>query len=683
MTDRAGNQWAWWGDPDADGPGLVVGSHLDSVPDGGAFDGPLGVVSRVRRRRPAARARVRARRGRSASSCFADEEGARFGVACAGSRLLTGALDADRARGPDATPTAPRWPRRWRAAGHDPAQLGRDDETLRRVGTFVELHVEQGRGLVDAGAAGRRRPLASGRTGAGGSTCAGEANHAGTTRLADRDDPMLGLAAAVAGRPRRGRAARRASPPSARCGSQPERRQRDPVAGHAPGSTPAAPTRHAVAGRGRRGRPRPPATERRSEESWTAADRRSTPALRDRLARRCSGDALRLLPTGAGHDAGILAAAGVPTAMLFVRNPTGVSHSPGRARRDRRLPRRRRGARAVLVDGRWRDDVLVRARLAAGDGRSPPACGSRVGRRARSRPSSAGVGPRRATDRLPGLVLPGLRQRALARLPPGAARADRTTGGGTFWTWRERMYAVAGRLDPDSYLALARATYAEMVLAGVTCVGEFHYLHHAPGGAPLRRPERDGRGAASRPPRDAGHPAHPARHLLPRRRARRAGHLPLDGVQRAVLRRRRRRAGPTGSSAAAATRPGVGSAPPSTRCAPCRPTQLADRAPRAAAGRPLHVHVSEQPAENEAVPGRPTAARRPGCCTSTACSARRTTAVHATHLTDDDIALLGAHRHGGLHLPDAPSGTSPTASARPAAAATPARRCAWAATSTR
>ena len=76
----------------------MLGSHLDSVPDGGAFDGPLGVVSRVRGARRAAGTRVRARAGRSAIVCFGDEEGARFGVACAGSRLLTGALDADRAR---------------------------------------------------------------------------------------------------------------------------------------------------------------------------------------------------------------------------------------------------------------------------------------------------------------------------------------------------------------------------------------------------------------------------------------------------------------------------------------------------------------------------------------------------------------------------------------------------------
>src|SRR3954468_1115087 len=80
--DRAGNPWAWPAAPDAGEPGLVLGSHLDSVPDGGAFDGPLGVVSafaaldrldRTAFRRPVGIA------------CFGDEEGARFGVACAGS----------------------------------------------------------------------------------------------------------------------------------------------------------------------------------------------------------------------------------------------------------------------------------------------------------------------------------------------------------------------------------------------------------------------------------------------------------------------------------------------------------------------------------------------------------------------------------------------------------------------
>ena len=102
VTDRAGNQWAWWGDPDAavaaGRSGVVIGSHLDSVPDGGAFDGPLGVVSAL--------AVIDALRTKGfAPSCpiavvnFIDEEGARFGIACAGSRLITGKLDADTARG--------------------------------------------------------------------------------------------------------------------------------------------------------------------------------------------------------------------------------------------------------------------------------------------------------------------------------------------------------------------------------------------------------------------------------------------------------------------------------------------------------------------------------------------------------------------------------------------------------
>src|SRR3954453_5457753 len=125
-TDRMGNQWAWWGNPDASS-GIVTGSHLDSVPDGGPFDGPLGVVSSF-----AALDRLRAadvELGRPVAVVnFVDEEGARFGVACAGSRLLTGALDADRARAlADAhgVTTAAAMAR----AGHDAAGLGRDDVT--------------------------------------------------------------------------------------------------------------------------------------------------------------------------------------------------------------------------------------------------------------------------------------------------------------------------------------------------------------------------------------------------------------------------------------------------------------------------------------------------------------------------------------------------------------------------
>jgi N-carbamoyl-L-amino-acid hydrolase len=317
VPDRAGNLWAWTTDPDADGPGLVLGSHLDSVPDGGAFDGPLGIVSAF------AALDLLRERGWSpvrpiAITCFADEEGARFGVACAGSRLLTGVLDPDRARAltdDHGTTMA----EAMSAAGADPATVGRDDEALRRIGTFVELHVEQGRGLAEGsapvGVAESIWPHGRWRL-----DLRGRADHAGTTRLADRDDPMLTLAAVVlearTAAERRGALATvgkvRVEPngvnaiPSAvtawldaRGPAEDAVRALVADVGIAAGTVPA-------------------------EESWTP-DTRFDPQLRDRLATLLSAP---VLPTGAGHDAGILAAAGVPTAMLFVRNPTGVSHSP-------------------------------------------------------------------------------------------------------------------------------------------------------------------------------------------------------------------------------------------------------------------------------------------------------------------------------------------------------------------
>ena len=194
VGDRAGNLWAWWGDPDAHRPGLAIGSHLDSVPEGGAFDGPLGVVSAL--------VVVKSLRARGftppkpiAIACFGDEEGARFGIACAGSRLLTGALDPDRARSlrdADGTTMA----EAMHGAGFDAALLGRDDEALRRVGTFVELHVEQGKGLVrtDHAVAVGSGIWPHGRWRI---DLAGRADHAGTTRLPDRSDPMLDLARLV------------------------------------------------------------------------------------------------------------------------------------------------------------------------------------------------------------------------------------------------------------------------------------------------------------------------------------------------------------------------------------------------------------------------------------------------------------------------------------------------------
>jgi N-carbamoyl-L-amino-acid hydrolase len=317
-TDRMGNQWAWWGDPDRDGPGLVLGSHLDSVPDGGAYDGPLGVVSAF-----AALDALRAN-GFSpvrpiAVANFGDEEGARFGVACAGSRVITGAMDPDRARAlrDDAGITMAQ---ALTAVGRDPAALGRDDETLRRVGTFIELHVEQGRGLADLD-----RAVAVGASinphGRWRLDLVGEANHAGTTRLADRHDPMLTLGEVIA-IARRAAAAHGAVATVGKVRVEPNGVNAIPslVQAWLDARAPDADAvRRVVADVSAA------AGTAAAEESFTEGTV-FAPALAARLAAVL--DNAPVLPTGAGHDAGILANAGISTAMLFVRNPTGVSHSP-------------------------------------------------------------------------------------------------------------------------------------------------------------------------------------------------------------------------------------------------------------------------------------------------------------------------------------------------------------------
>lgn len=329
--DRAGNQWAWWGDPDADGPGVAIGSHLDSVPDGGAFDGPLGVVSALAVV-DALRAAGRAPSRPLAVVNFVDEEGARFGVACAGSRLITGQLTADRARGlrdADGVTMA----EAWQAAGRDPRTMGADPEAVRRVGAFVELHVEQGKALALA-PDGTDDPTATGRAVAIGTDIwphgrwrvdlPGEANHAGTTRLEDRRDAMLSLASLVS-HTRRYAAGLGCVATVGKVVVEPG--GVNAIASHV---TAWLDARGADEGAVRETVERILSSARElggthEEESWTA-----TTAFDTDLVSRLSGilpDA-PLLGTGAGHDAGVLATAGVPSAMLFVRNPTGISHSP-------------------------------------------------------------------------------------------------------------------------------------------------------------------------------------------------------------------------------------------------------------------------------------------------------------------------------------------------------------------
>ena len=419
VVDRAGNQWAWWGDPDADGPGVVTGSHLDSVPGGGAFDGPLGVATAF-----AALDALRASGVVLARPLgivnFSDEEGARFGLACLGSRAVTGTVAADKllalrdGAGDSLADVLGRvGPSRWSSlsrpgspggvsgvstsstngggstsgsgstGGVSLEHYGRDDEALGRVGVFVELHVEQGRYLADL-PSDEAAPVAVGAAiwphGRWRVDLAGEANHAGTTPLAHRHDPMLDLARLIidvrtaaehAGAlatlakvqiepngvnaiPSRVRAwiDARAETEAAVREVWPPCQDRPPsnVSGYSADPVPATGLRWCGSGTY-------PAVGLAAwgpvEESWTPATV-FDPALAARLAdvvgRPGSDLPAPVIGTGAGHDAGIFAAAGIPTAMLFVRNPTGISHSPAEFAEQADCEAGVRALTAVLAD---------------------------------------------------------------------------------------------------------------------------------------------------------------------------------------------------------------------------------------------------------------------------------------------------------------------------------------------
>jgi beta-ureidopropionase / N-carbamoyl-L-amino-acid hydrolase len=322
IEDRVGNQWSWWGDPDRSASGgVVTGSHLDSVPNGGAFDGPLGVVSGLLAIDQLRSDGFTPRRPIAVVN-FVDEEGARFGVSCAGSRMITGVLSPDRARAlrdADGVTMA----EAMRAAGRQPEQLGPDPEALARIGSFVELHIEQGRGLIDLG-----RPVAVGNGlwahGRWRIDIPGEANHAGTTRLSDRRDAVIGCARAVLAT----RAAAEAHGSLATIGK---------ISIQPGGVNAIASSATAWLDARAAGEPALRATVVQIEEEisssgavLTEESRTPQTAFDDGLVSRLASllGAAPVMSTGAGHDAGILANAGVPAAMIFVRNPTGVSHSP-------------------------------------------------------------------------------------------------------------------------------------------------------------------------------------------------------------------------------------------------------------------------------------------------------------------------------------------------------------------
>jgi N-carbamoyl-L-amino-acid hydrolase len=322
--DKNGNLWAWWG---AQGKGAIVtGSHLDSVPDGGAFDGPLGVGSAL-----AAIDLLRERGTEPARPVavvvFVEEEGARFGLACLGSKLLTGAVDPGRARGltDDRGVT---YADAVTAAGLDPGAIGPDDELLSSIDAFVELHIEQGRGLEPMGEA-----LGIGESiwphGRWRFDFGGRPDHAGTARFEDRNDPMLPFASTVLAA-RRAAADRGALATFGKVIAEPGAVNGVPAAVHAwldaraPEEKTLTKTVTTVRSDSQGFCEQHGVSLEVRQESATPVVR-FDPGLRERITAVLGP--VPVLPTGAGHDAGVLAAR-VPTAMLFVRNPTGVSHSP-------------------------------------------------------------------------------------------------------------------------------------------------------------------------------------------------------------------------------------------------------------------------------------------------------------------------------------------------------------------
>ncbi|MET9294919.1 formimidoylglutamate deiminase [Streptomyces sp. NPDC003077] len=244
---------------------------------------------------------------------------------------------------------------------------------------------------------------------------------------------------------------------------------------------------------------------------------------------------------------------------------------------------------------------------------------------------------------LRGLTVPGLAN-AHSHAFHRALRGTVQVGSGTFWTWREHMYQVSAALTPESYYTLARAVYAEMALAGITCVGEFHYLHHGPGGTRYDDPNAMGQ-ALTEAAADAGiritlldtaylssgFGAPPNHHQL----------RFSDGTADAWAER--------ASALKESGHVRIGAAVHSVRAVPA--AQLGTVAAWARERRaPLHVHLSEQTAENDAcleAHGRtPTQ-----LLADHGVLGRRTTAVHATHLTDTDIGLLGGSTTGVCMCP--------------------------------
>ncbi|MFY9714193.1 MAG: allantoate amidohydrolase [Microbacterium sp.] len=331
-TDGNGIIWAWWDVEGAEDARrrrdvIVTGSHLDSVPGGGNFDGPLGVASAL--------AAVDLLRDRGvtpvrplAVAVFPEEEGSRFGIACLGSRLLAGVVGPDQIRAL-VDDSGHSFAEASSAVGLDPALIGPDPARLADIAAFIELHVEQGRGLIDL-----EQPVAlAGAIIAHGRwhvRIEGRGDHAGATRMADRQDPVIVAAETIRGLREQTLAVDDARGTVGRVKVTPggtnviassvdlwmDVRHRNDNAVRRIVDAVMTMTEKAADDEG--------CSVIVTEQSFSPTVEFDA-VLRDRLQTVLPG--APVLDTGAGHDAGVLAEV-IPTGMLFVRNPTGASHTP-------------------------------------------------------------------------------------------------------------------------------------------------------------------------------------------------------------------------------------------------------------------------------------------------------------------------------------------------------------------
>ena len=609
------------------------------------YDGPLGVVSRF-----AAVDLLRDAAGSTPAGpigvvVFADEEGARFGVACA--RLPAAHRRARPGPGAraDRRRRASRWPRRWPRPGSTPTRSA--GTTRRSPHRYVRRAARRagprpGRAAAPVGVASAdlaARPLAAGPHRAGQPRRHHPAGRPATTRCSPSRARVL-AARTAAGRHGALRHRRQGA-------GRAERRQRDPVAGHR------------LAGRPRRRRARRPraSVARASagaragptpvEESWTPATAFDA-GLRDRLA-ALLGATRRCCRPGPATTPGSCRRPGSrPRCCSCATRP--ASRTPRRARRaeptawpgSTRWPR-------VAARRSPRDDATGASTRWLG-GRAP-ATGVRVevddGRIHRGRAPSAGRPRRRPAGRP-------------RRCPASRTRtATPSTGRCAGAPSDERRHVLdlaradVRRRRPARPGQLPRAgpgrRTREMALAGITCVGEFHYLHHGPAARRTTTRTRWAQ-ALSQAAARRRDPDHAARHLLPRRRPRGDGH-------------RRSTASSCGSPTATPTPGPTGwrSCPSAPGAADRRRRPLGARGARATSCRrsarppatgPLHVHLSEQLAENDAVPGASTAAPRPSCSPSAGCSARAPPPCTPPTSPTTTSPLLGEAGTHGLLLPD-------------------------------